>query len=53
MVTNKTLAGHDSDMLKVIPADLQRVVNPQTTHWLPLTVPLFGIESLKKVCAGI
>ena len=53
IVTNKTLVGHDSDMLKVIPDELQQVVNPQTTQWLPLTVPLFGIESLKKVCAGI
>ena len=41
MVTNKTLAGHDSDMLEEIPASLQRVVNPQTTQWLPLTLPLF------------
>ena len=41
MVTNKTLVGHDSDMLEVIPASLQRVVNPQTTQWLPLTLPLF------------
>ena len=41
MVTNKTLAGHDSDMLEEIPASLERVVNPQTTQWLPLTLPLF------------
>ena len=41
MVTNKTLAGHGSDMLEEIPASLERVVNPQTTQWLPLTLPLF------------
>ena len=45
MVTNKTLAGHDSDMLEEIPASLERVVNPQTTQWLPLTLPLSTVES--------
>ena len=53
MVTNRTLAGHGSGVLKTIPSSLERVVNPQTTHWLPLTAPLFIAESLKKVCAGI
>ena len=58
MVTNKTLAGKDSDMLEEIPASLERVVNPQTTQWLPLTLPLFccappGVVKVCKCCEHV